>query len=325
PYEQQLHNNHQQLAAITWFLQCQNQAATYTLYHPEASLLAASIHKQPRFTLSTLLEHIYLITQENARLLLLEKHFLLEQYWPSTTGFSLINRRFLLRQGYVDIIHDQMFKHWPFAILEMLALPVEEPNIKGFTHQSLALAWANRGALSTPTKEQNYWFLRLIYRSQDLFHTLLLLHHLGVLEQHIPEFATHKGKLAHSQGLKHPLDVEALFMVQQLQQLRDPHRHRNNALAATISYHLPQPGLLYIVGLFHHLYRQRSHCLQAAATFCQQHELPSWETELVLWLLEHQDLMLSTATQQDIHQPQNIYAFAQRIKNLRHLDYLYLF
>src|SRR5699024_6912319 len=40
---------------------------------------------------------------------------------------------------------------------------------------------------------------------------------------------------------------------------------------------------------------------------------------------EHQDLMLSTAAQQDISQPQNIYAFAQSIKNLRHLDYLYLF
>lgn len=325
PYEQQLRCNHQQLVAFTWFIQCQHQQPTYKLQHPQASLLAAAINQQPRYTLSTLLEHIYRITLESARLLLLEKHFLLEQCWPKTTSFSLINRRFLLRQGHVDVIHSNIFKRWPFAILEMLALPVEEPNIRGFTHQSLALVWAHKKLLSQPTPEQNYWFLRLIHRSQHLFHTLLLLHHLGVLEQHIPEFATHKGKLAHSQGLKHPIDVEALFMVQQLQKLRQPPHERHTSLAATISYHIPQPGLLYIVGLFHHLHRQRSHCIQAAADFCHHHELPSWETELVLWLLEHQDLMLSTAAQQDISQPQNIYAFAQSIKNLRHLDYLYLF
>jgi len=325
PYEAQLHGHHQYLSSICWFLQCHHRAAQYIVDHPTGSLLAAHLHQAPRFTLSTLLEHLYRITLDSARLLLLEQQYLREQCWPQNTDFSLINRRFVLRQGHVDIIHGDIFKRWPFAIIEMLALPTEEPNIQGFTHQSLALAWTHRGTLKPPTAEQNYWFLRLIQRSHNLFQSLLLLHQLGGLEQHIPEFAAHKGKLAHGQGLKHPMDVEALFMVQQLQRLRQPDAQRHAPLAAAISYHIPQPGLLYIVGLFHHLHRQRSHCLQAAATFCQQHHLPSWESELVLWLLEHQDTMLTTAAQQDVSQPQNIYAFAQSVKNLRHLDYLYLF
>lgn len=322
PYVPQLLHNQQQLVQICWQLQCHEQTAEYELQHPAASALAAHIERQPRFTLSTLLEHIYVLTLENARLLRLEQQYLREQYWPETTSFNLINRRFLQRHGYVDTIHSTIFARWPFAILEMLALSVEETGIKGFTHQSLTLAHANKDALQLDSEEQHYWFLRLIYRHQQLFDVLMLLHQFGILEQHIPEFGTHKGKLAHSQGLKHPMDVEALLMVQRLQQLLN--EPQGQTLAAAVGYHIPQPGLLYIVGLFHHLHRQRSHCIQAAHDFCQRHALPSWETELVVWLLEHQDLLLHAAEQQDINQPRNIYALAQNINNLRQLDYLYL-
>lgn len=325
PYEAKRLAGEATLLRLCWQLQCQTTSDTYELDNRQASALAGALQHEPRFTLSTLLKHVYLLTLENSRLCLLEQQFLLEALAPKLPPAHLVNRRFVLQNGNLDTINPIVLQRWPFAMLEMFALPAEEPRIQGFSHQSLALIHSNRTLLAQDTHEQRYWFLRILNRNQDLFAALLTLHQLGALEYHIPELSLIKGKLAYGNELRYPMDLQALALIKNLQALRQEAQPSDpNGLAYTLSYHIPKPSLLYVAAIFHHLHRQRSHSIEAAHEFCSRHRLPSWESDLVCWLIENQDLMLNTSEKQDLSQPQNIYAFAQHIKNLLRLDYLYL-
>lgn len=325
PYGAERLAGEESLLRLCWQLQCQTQANTYELDNRQASALASALQHEPRFTLSTLLRHVYLLTLENTRWCLLEQQFLLEALPSEQRPTHLVNRRFILQKGNLDIINPVVLQRWPFAMLEMFTLPAEEPRIQGFSHQSLALTHRNRALLTKATQEQRYWFLRLLDRSQDLFTALLTLHQLGALEYHIPELGFITGKLAYGSELRYPMDLQALVLIKNLQALRqEVQPSEPSGLAYTLSYHIPKPSLLYVAALFHHLYRQRSHSIEAAQEFCVRHGLPSWESDVVCWLIENQDLMLNTSEKQDLNQPQNIYAFAQYVKNLLRLDYLYL-
>lgn len=324
PYEAPLEQQRARLLQFCWQLQCLKGNNTLVLEAPQATQLHSALPHKAYGTVSALLKALYLHTLENQRLMMLEQHFLYEHCQDQQKNFHLINRRFVLRHNQVETSSTLIFKRWPFAIFEMFALPVEEPQVKGFSHQSLVQAWEHRHALQEATTEQNYWFLRLIHRHPNLFKALQMLHRLDLLGQHLPPLAEQKGHWLLGQGIKHPVDVHALLVVQRLQQLIHPTTEATSS-ATQVSHHLPKPGLLYLTALFHHCYRQRSQNLTAAQAFCERHALAEWETSLILWLIEHQELMLETAKQQDLHQPQTIYAFAQSINSLLHLDYLFLF
>jgi [protein-PII] uridylyltransferase len=90
-----------------------------------------------------------------------------------------------------------------------------------------------------------------------------------------------------------------------------------------------RPEVLYLAALFHDIAKGRGgdHSQLGgveARRFCREHGLSREDTELVSWLVENHLVMSSTAQKQDIADPAVIGAFAERVRDERHLVSLYL-
>src|SRR5689334_2126860 len=87
--------------------------------------------------------------------------------------------------------------------------------------------------------------------------------------------------------------------------------------------------LLYLGGLFHDIAKGRGgdHSEVGSADaekFCLDHGLSHEDAELVAWLVRNHLLMSLTAQKQDVSDPEVVTAFAKRIGDRKHLDYLFL-
>ena len=59
--------------------------------------------------------------------------------------------------------------------------------------------------------------------------------------------------------------------------------------------------------------------------FCARHQLPAWDSRLVItWLVQNHLVMSTTAQRKDLSDPQVIFDFAQQVGDQTRLDYLYV-
>jgi [protein-PII] uridylyltransferase len=92
---------------------------------------------------------------------------------------------------------------------------------------------------------------------------------------------------------------------------------------------LPKPELIYLAGLYHDIGKGRGgdHSELGAVdaeAFGVRHQLPTWDTHLIVWLVSNHLVMSTTAQRKDLSDPQVIHDFAQFVRDETHLDYLYV-
>lgn len=317
---------HQRLLhTYCWALQQASAQDNYTFTvnstNKAIALLPASV-RQSHGSIAAMAQHLYLATAKVAKHYLYFKQAFKES--SNTESLYLINRRFIVENGSVTLTKNTIFQRWPAAAIEMFVTLDEEPKAKRLSYAALNHVEDALDKLNTSSEPQHYWFLRLLSRSQKLFTLLFLMHQLGILERHIPELKSIKGVLNRHTSQLHPLDIQGLISIQQLQMLRQPHSQQHFNLAHAISYHIPQPELLYLAALLCDLHHVNKDTVSICQQVCERHNLPEWQADTVVWLVENQQLMTITAEQQDISNPQTVYAFARTVGNLLQLDYLYL-
>ena len=99
--------------------------------------------------------------------------------------------------------------------------------------------------------------------------------------------------------------------------------------AATLMHDFPQPHLLYLAALFHDIAKGRNgdHARLGRADarqFAEDHVLPEADGELVEWLVGEHLLMAATAQKEDIHDPDVVRRFAEKVQTPERLAALYL-
>jgi [protein-PII] uridylyltransferase len=87
--------------------------------------------------------------------------------------------------------------------------------------------------------------------------------------------------------------------------------------------------LIYLAGLYHDIGKGRhgDHSEIGAVdaeAFCQRHQLPVWDSRLIVWLVQNHLVMSTTAQRKDLSDPQVIHDFAQTVGDETRLDYLYV-
>ena len=92
---------------------------------------------------------------------------------------------------------------------------------------------------------------------------------------------------------------------------------------------LRKPHLLWLAGLFHDIAKGRGgdHAEKGGEDFrrfAEVHQLPLADWQLVEWLVRQHLLMSFTAQKFDISDPEVINAFAKKMADREHLDYLYV-
>ncbi len=245
---------------------------------------------------------------------------------------ELINDSFQVRNGYIETTKENIFKDNPCAILEMFLILEDYPEIQGVRAVTIRQVRKYKHLIDDKVRQSpraQQLFIKIMTRSRGVTHELRRMNRYGILAAYIPAFDSIVGRMQYDLFHAYTVDQHTLFVIRNMRRLSVTEYCHEFPLASGIFQHLANPGLLYLAGLFHDIAKGRhgDHCKLGAVDakeFCKLHRLPEKDSELVSWLVKSHLIMSITAQRKDISDPDVISTFAEQVKTLERLDYLYL-
>ena len=243
-----------------------------------------------------------------------------------------LNRRFQAVNGYLEATREDVFRRYPFALLEVFLLLQQHPDLEGVRASTIRLIRANRHRIDDRFRADiraRSLFLEILRQPRGINHELRRMHRYGILGAYLPVFDQVAGQMQYDLFHVYTVDEHSLFVVRNLRMFADPARYDEFPHCADIFARLPKPELLYVAGLFHDVAKGRNgdHSelgSEEVREFCARHGFSEYDTELVGWLVRHHLLMSITAQRRDISDPAVVSEFAATVGDHVHLDYLYL-
>ena len=243
-----------------------------------------------------------------------------------------LNRRFQAVNGYLEVTGKDVFRRYPFALLEVFLLLQQHPDLEGVRASTIRLIRANRHRIDDRFRADiraRSLFLEILRQPRGINHELRRMHRYGILGAYLPVFDQVAGQMQYDLFHVYTVDEHSLFVVRNLRMFADPARYHEFPHCADIFARLPKPELIYIAGLFHDIAKGRGgdHSelgSDMVGEFCTLHGFSDYDTRLVAWLVRHHLLMSITAQRRDISDPAVVSEFAQTAGDHVHLDYLYL-
>ena len=243
-----------------------------------------------------------------------------------------LNSRFQVRDGYIEVTSQGVFKRTPFAILEVFVLMAQHPEIKGVRADTIRLLRDSRHLIDDDFRRDirnTSLFIELFKSPQGIHRNLRRMNRYGILGRYLPEFGHIVGQMQHDLFHIYTVDAHTLNLIKHLRKLKWPELAEKFPLASKVMDKLPKPELIYIAGLYHDIGKGRGgdHSELGAVdaeVFCARHQLPAWDSRLITWLVQNHLVMSTTAQRKDLSDPQVIFDFAQLVGDQTRLDYLYV-
>ncbi len=244
----------------------------------------------------------------------------------------ILNKRFQSRNDFLEVSGPQVFRHYPFALLEIFLLLEQNPDLEGVRADTIRLIREHIHLIDEKFRtdiRSRSLFMEIIRQPHGLTHVLRRMNTYGVLAAYLPAFNHIVGLMQYDLFHIYTVDEHILFVVRNLRRFTVPEFAHEFPLCHQVIGTLPKPELLYLAGLFHDIAKGRGgdHSDLGGAEareFCQRHDLSKHDTDLVVWLVNQHLLMSSTAQREDLSDPLVINRFAKVMGNPVHLDYLYL-
>jgi [protein-PII] uridylyltransferase len=243
-----------------------------------------------------------------------------------------LNSRFQLRDGYIEVIHAQVFTRTPFALMEIFVLLAQHPEIKGVRADTIRLLRDHRHLIDDDFRKDirnTSLFIELFKSREGIHRNLRRMNRYGILGRYLPEFGDIVGQMQHDLFHIYTVDAHTLNVIKHLRKLGKPGVAEKYPLASQLIERLPKPELIYLAGLYHDIGKGRGgdHSELGAVdaeAFCVRHQLPKWDTRLIVWLVRNHLVMSTTAQRKDLSDPQVINDFAKLVGDQTRLDYLYV-
>ncbi len=243
-----------------------------------------------------------------------------------------LNRRFRAHNGYIEAIDQEVFHRTPFALLEIFLLLQQHPELKGIRAATIRTIRFSRQEVDQGFRQDlraRSLFMEILRQPLYVARELRRMNRYGILGRYIPAFGNIVGRMQFDLFHMYTVDEHTLNLVRNLHHFALPERTEEHPFCHHIMGRIPKRELLYLGGLFHDIAKGRGgdHStlgMADARHFCQLHDLPKWDTDLVVWLVQNHLIMSMVAQRQDINDPDVIQEFARRMGDITHLDYLYL-
>lgn len=251
---------------------------------------------------------------------------------PSGNPATPINNRFQLRDGYLEAVDEFVFSRSPFAMLEIFVLMAQNPSFQGIRAETIRQLRAHRYLIDEAFRRDirnTSLFVELFKCNEGIHRNLRRMNRYGLLGRYLPEFGHIVGQMQHDLFHIYTVDAHTLNVIKYLRKLTKPGVAEKYPLASELVEQLPKPELIYLAGLFHDIGKGRGGdhselgAIDAQA-FGERHNLPRWDTRLIVWLVENHLMMSMNAQRKDLSDPQVINDFAQLVGDKTHLDYLYV-
>lgn len=253
-------------------------------------------------------------------------------YADAPVDVQPINRRFRVRNDFIEVTSDRVFQRYPFALLEIFLILQQRPEVKGVRASTIRLIRDHRYLIDDTFRNDlrcRSLFLEIIRQPQGITHELRRMHHYGVLAAYLPAFGRIVGLMQYDLFHVYTVDEHILMVIRNLRRFSIPEFANEMPLCNEIAARLSKPEILYLAGMFHDIAKGRGHDhseagAEEAMTFCRHHGMGDYDARLVAWLVENHLVMSMTAQRQDIDDPEVIEKFATTVGDTEHLDYLYL-
>ncbi|KPK20326.1 MAG: protein-PII uridylyltransferase [Betaproteobacteria bacterium SG8_41] len=243
-----------------------------------------------------------------------------------------LNERFGMKDERLEARDERVFKRYPRAILESFVLLQQHHELKGMNAPTLRSLWRARRLINTAFRRDPHnrqQFMQILKSSERVERALRAMNENGVLGRYLPRFGRIVGQMQHDLYHVYTVDEHILRVVRNLRRFSIPELAHEFPLCSRLMSNFERPEILYVAALFHDIAKGRGgdHSQLGAVDarrFCRDHSLSADDSELVSWLVENHLVMSATAQKQDISDPEVISAFAQRVRDERHLVALYL-
>ena len=249
-----------------------------------------------------------------------------------TKRIYVINKRFQVNNGFLQVTSKEVFKQYPFALLELFLLMQGNLQLRGVRASTIRLIRENLHLIDDNFRNDlrcKSLFIEIFKQSSGLTNVLRRMNTYGILAAYIPKFGKIVGQMQFDLFHVYTVDQHTLFLVRNLRRFFISSYQHEFPLCSEIIKEIPKPELLYIAGVFHDIGKGRGgdHSVLGevdAREFCQHHGLSKTDTELVAWLVRNHLIMSATAQNKDLSDPDVIFEFAEKVENNIRLDYLYL-
>lgn len=243
-----------------------------------------------------------------------------------------INRRFQSRSGFLEVVHEKVFKHTPLALLELFLIMEQHPELQGVRANTIRLARKYRHLIDDKFRADlgaRSLFMEILRQPQGITHELRRMNRYGILARYIPAFNNIVGRMQYDLFHAFTVDEHTLFLIRNLRRFAIDKHRAEFPLCSDIMERLPKQELIYLAALFHDIAKGRGgdHSTLGAIDaleFCRLHNLSEYDSQLVSWLVEKHLMMSITAQRKDTSDPEVIYEFAKEVATPIRLDYLYL-
>jgi len=243
-----------------------------------------------------------------------------------------INDRFKVTNDYIEVTSPTVFKETPSALLEIFVHMAKHPDIQGVRASTIRLILAHRYLIDDAfraSNENTAHFMSLLRSTSGVCTQLQRMRRYGLLGLYLPEFGLIIGKMQHDLYHIYTVDAHTMLLLQNVRRMLLGTKEAEFPLSTQVSQQIPHMELLYIAALYHDIAKGRggNHAVLGAVDardFCQRHGIDQWGTDLVAWLVENHLYMSMTAQRKDITDPDVVQAFAEKMQDQLHLDYLLL-
>ena len=243
-----------------------------------------------------------------------------------------LNARFQVRNGSLEAISEDVFARTPSALLELFVLLQLHPQIQGVRASTIRAIGKSLWLIDEEFRQNprhHRLFLEILRAPVGVTHELRRMNTYGVLGRYIPAFGRVVGRMQYDLFHAYTVDAHTLFVVSNLRRFAIPRYDHELPEASRVMQQLPRSEIAYLAALFHDIAKGRGgdHSELGAVdaeAFCLEQGLSPYDARLVAWLVRNHLQLSITAQKQDITDPQVINAFARRVGDETHLDYLYV-
>ncbi len=243
-----------------------------------------------------------------------------------------INNRFQTIKGFIDVTDASVFKSYPFALLEVFLLLAQMPELKGVRANTIRLIRSHRYLINNQFRDDlrcRSLFIDFFKQSHGVTHELRRMNRYGVLAAYIPAFEKIVGQMQHDLYHVYTVDEHTIMLIRNLRRFTVPEFSHEFPFCSKLINAIPKQEIILLAALFHDIAKGRGGDHSAlgavdARAFCVKHDLSTYDTNLIVWIIENHLLMSATAQKKDINDPDIVYEFATHVGDINRLKYLYL-
>jgi [protein-PII] uridylyltransferase len=243
-----------------------------------------------------------------------------------------LNERFEVRGELLHARQEDTFTREPTAILESFLLLMQHQELRGMTAPTLRALWRARSCIDSSfreSQEARLLFLHILQQPRGIVHEFRRMNQYGVLGRYLPEFGRIVGQMQHDLFHVYTVDQHILTVIRNLRRFTMPELAHEFPLCTELMSGFERRWLLYIAALYHDIAKGRGgdHSELGAADvagFSNRHGLSAEDADLVAFLVAQHLSMSTVAQKQDVHDPEVVRSFAERVGSERRLVALYL-